>query len=281
MRFCVECGAEGETLEGLCADDFARRHTLLRAPERIDLVRCSHCGSIKTNGSWVEVDLQDHVLDLLAARVERDPHVARVRYTHELRPEDERNVAVTAKAVCRVGPWDLVTSLHTRVRFHGGACPTCSKARGGYYVGTIQVRADGRGVTADESRRARDVAERLAASGGREQFVSRVEEVRGGLDVLVSTNALAKQVARELARELGGTVTSSATLHTQREGKDMYRATFAVRLPAFRDGDVILWRRRRYRVVGKGDPLRLEDVATGERLRVRIRELKGARVVPD
>lgn len=278
MSFCVECGAEGEVFEGLCEADFARKHPPLRSPDHIDVLRCPHCGSIKTGRGWESATLDDVMLDLLASHVEREPHVERVRYTFELRPEDERNVGVTAKAVCRVGPWDLLTSLHTKVRLQGGTCPTCSKRHGGFFVGTVQVRADGRPLTGEEARQVREIAERADSGGSRDEFVSRIEEQHGGLDVLVSTNALAKRLGREIARELGGTVKSSATLHTKREGKDLYRATHAVRLAAFREGDVILWRRARYRVVAAGDPVQLEHAETGERLRVRRRDLRRAKV---
>jgi len=97
--------------------------------------------------------------------------------------------------------------------------------------------------------------------------------------VRVSTNSFAKRFARDLAKEFGGTVGSSATLHTQREGKEMYRSTYVVRLPGFRKGDRILWRRDRWRVVGLGDSVTLEDPESGKRIRVRPRELSNARLV--
>lgn len=277
MAFCVECGREGPTLEGVCADDFMKKHTLVRTPENIDLTRCAHCGKLHVAGRWIAATLEDVLLDLIAAKAERDPHVGRVRYTYDLRPQDARNVAVTVKASCTVGPWDLVTSFHTRVRIQNGVCPTDSKRAGKFFVGTVQLRADGRALTDREVQRAQELVGR-SASGA--EFVSRVKDVRGGFDVLVSSNAFAKRLARDLARDLGGSVGSSATLHTQREGRDQYRATYVVRLPAFREGDVIAWRRGRYRVVGLGDPVRLEDAETGKRVTVRLRELKNARVAP-
>lgn len=276
MAFCVECGRETDTVEGMCAEDFRRKHVLVRAPAAIDLPRCAHCGRLQVGGRWIDAALEDVLLDVIAASVERDPSVAKVRYTYDLRPQDERNVAVTVKAACAVGPWELVDSFHTRLRLQNGACPTCSRQKGRYFVGTVQLRADGRAVTAAESRSAEGIAAR-SASG--DEFVTEVEAVRGGIDVRVSSNQFAKRLAREMSRALGGSVGSSATLQTQREGKDQYRATYVVRLPGFGEGDELQWRRRRYRVVGLGDTVRLEDTATGERLHVRLRELRSARVV--
>ena len=237
MAFCVECGLEGPTFEGVCGDHFLKKNKLVRAPEAIDLSRCAHCGNLLVGGRWIPGTLEDVILDVLRGAAETDPRAERVRYTYDLRPQDDRNVSVTVKASCRVGPWDLVDSFHTRVRMQTGVCPTCSKRAGGYFVGTVQVRADGRALTEDEVRRARELVGR---SAGGSDFVSRVEEVPGGFDVLVSSNTFAKRLGRDLAKELGGTVGSSATLHTQREGKDQYRATYAVRVAGFRAGDTVL-----------------------------------------
>ncbi len=277
MTFCVECGREGPTFEGVCADDFCRKHVLVRAPETVDLVRCVHGAELLVGGEWVVASVEDVLLDLIAASAERDPKVTKVRYTYEVRPQDERNLAVTVKALCTVGPWELVGSFHTRIRIQNGACPTCSKRQGRFFVGTVQVRADGRELTEEESLKAKTIVDR---SGSGDEFVSELEDVRGGFDVRVSSNPFAKRLAQDLSRALGGTLGSSATLHTQREGKDQYRSTYVVRLPGFREGDVLEWRRGRYRVVGLGDAVRLENEATGERVRVRARELRSARVIP-
>jgi len=278
MAFCVECGRDGPTLEGLCEVDFRRKHTLVTAAEYMDVVQCAHCAKLQIGSSWMSATLEDVMLDLIPMHARRDPHVSKARYTYDLRPQDERNVAVTVKAVCTVGPWEIVDSFHSRVRVHIGQCPTCSRQKGKFFVGTVQVRAEGRELTDDEVREARGLVER--APTGRD-FVSRVEEVRGGLDVRVSTNAFAKRLARDLAKALGGAVASSATLQTQKQGKEQYRATYRVRIAGFREGDTIAWRRGRYRVVSVGETVRLEDPRTGERLRVKVRELKGARVARD
>ena len=275
MAFCVECGAEGATLESLCADDFGKRHPLVRAPERMNVAKCAHCGKLELSRGWTDATVEDAIPGLLAAHVVKDPHVTKTAYTWVSRQEHENIVGLTVKAKCKVGAWDLASSFRTKVRIRGGACPICSKQRADYFVGTVQVRADGRPLTDEEGRMATKIAGR-AASGG-EDFVSGIEPVPGGIDVKVGSNRLAKRLARDLAREFGGTVGSSATLHTQREGREMYRSTYVVRVPAFREGDVVRWRGARYRVRGLGDPVRLQHVDTGAIVRVRVRDLGTAK----
>ena len=275
MAFCVECGAEGSTLEGLCADDFVERHPLVRAPERMSVAKCAHCGKLELSRGWTDATVEDAIPGLLAAQVRKDRHVTKVAYAWTSRREHENIVGLTVEANCRVGEWDRVASFRTKVRIRGGVCPTCSKRRGDYFVGTVQVRADGRSLTDEEGQRAARVAGQAVAGG--EDFVSAIEPVRGGIDVKVGTNSLAKRLARDLAREFGGTVGSSATLHTQREGREMYRSTYVVRIPAFREGDVVRWRGAHYRVQGLGDPVRLQHMETGAIERVRVRDLSTAK----
>jgi len=276
MPFCVECGREGPTFEGVCADDFRRTHVLVRAPEYVDIERCAHCGRLRIGPRWVDRAPDEALPNAIAASAVPDPAVTSVRFSTEIRARDIRTADARTTATCTVGPWELVAAFDTRVRIRSGACPTCSRQKGRFFVGTVQVRAEGRALTEDEARETQRIA---AKSVSGEEFVSEVESVRGGVDLRVSSNAFAKRLAAEIAKALGGTVGSSATLHTQREGREQYRSTYAVRLFGFRRGDVILWRRSRYRVVGVGDPVRLEDAATGERLRVRPRDLRAARVV--
>ena len=279
MAFCVECGAEGTTLEGLCAKDYAKRHPLVRAPERIHVARCAHCEKLDLPRGWIAATVEEAIPVLLAARATLDPQVKSTQFTWVAREEDGKNFALTVKTRCQVGPdWDLMVSFRTKVRIRGGACPTCSKQRGDYFVGTVQVRAEGRSLTKDEAHRAAQAAEREGTGG--EEFVTRIESVRGGIDVLVSTNGYAKRLARELAKEFGGTVGSSATLHTQREGREMYRSTYVVRIPAYRPGDVVRWRGVRYRIEILSDPVRLRNVETGAVTRVRARDLRTAKRAP-
>src|SRR3972149_6335670 len=194
MAFCVECGAEGTTLEGLCADDFVKRHPLVRAPERMNVAKCAHCGKLQLSRGWTNATVEDPIAGLLAAHVVKHPHVTSAAYNWVSRQEHENIVGLTVEAKCKVGAWDLASSFSTKVRIRGGACPTCSKQRADYFVGTVQVRADARPLTDEEGQRAARVADR-AASGG-EDFVSRVQPVPGGTGVKVGSNRPAKRRPR-------------------------------------------------------------------------------------
>jgi nonsense-mediated mRNA decay protein 3 len=130
------------------------------------------------------------------------------------------------------------------VKISRGTCDRCGRIAGGYYASTVQIRAADRTPTPEERRRAVEIAESHVAGregdGDREAFVTEIKETEDGPDVKLSTNRLGEEVSRRIVRELGGSVESYPTLVTEDgDGNEVYRVTYAVRLPKFTPGDVI------------------------------------------
>jgi nonsense-mediated mRNA decay protein 3 len=110
----------------------------------------------------------------------------------------------------------------------------CNRRRSNYFEGILQVRAEDRPLTEEERGRlvafVQDAVARRSAKG-EEVFISRVEDVRGGADVYLSSNTVTRTIARELADAFRGTVGSSPKLFGRKNGKDLYRVTYVVRIP--------------------------------------------------
>ena len=232
--FCVECGREGPTLEGLCANCFRKGNPLVRSPDAIDAVVCMDCGRLETGGGWVRVELETAIPMLLREKVPTDPRADRVTFTHVSRPEDARNLGLTVKAAARISGVEIVESFRVRLRVQQGLCPTCNRRRSNYYEGILQLRAEERPLTAEEQGRlvafVQGAVDRRSLKG-EEVFVTKVEEVRGGVDVYLSSNTVARTIARELADGFHGTIGSSPKLFGRKKGKDLYRVTYVVRIP--------------------------------------------------
>src|SRR5881396_864917 len=199
--FCVECGAEGPTYQGLCARDFLRKHPVVAPPEVLDIERCSSCGSFRSKSGWSKIDRELALTGLLR---------------------------------------EAIQDFRVRVRIKPSLCDSCQKQRGRYFEGVLQVRGDGRDLTSQEMRAVRTlVSARVDRAGDPAAFISRIEEVHGGLDFYLSTNALGKTLARELSESFGGSVSSSPKLFGQKQGREVYRVTSLVRLGAFHTGEVV------------------------------------------
>src|SRR3989441_1122050 len=142
----------------------------------------------------------------------------------------------------------------------------------------LQVRGEDRELTPREVGAVRTfVAARVDRSEGAATFVSRIEEVHGGLDFYVSTNALAKGLARDIAGSFGGTVSASPKLFGQKEGKEVYRVTALVRLAAFQKGDVVRHKGALSEVISVRPFVVLRDLVSSEERRFKPKDVRGAR----
>jgi nonsense-mediated mRNA decay protein 3 len=108
----------------------------------------------------------------------------------------------------------------------------------------VQLRGVDREPTDEERDRAKEIAhglvDDLESKGDREAFITEINEVAGGLDIRVSTTRLGEQIARRVTNELGGEFTDHETLVTEdSDGNEVYRVTFAVRLPPYRPGEIV------------------------------------------
>ena len=139
---------------------------------------------------------------------------------------------------------DLIKTenLVTIVRVKGASCPKCSKIKGSYFESILQVRCRDRsldrGVKELILEQIEDMVER-AAFENRDLFISKIEELHGGFDVYLSSNNLGRMISKELAAAYGAETKESSSLVGKKDGKDVYRITFLVRLPAYQLQDII------------------------------------------
>jgi len=281
MSFCVECGATVKTIQGLCPNCFLKHHELIEPPASIDVVKCTQCSKLQVGKAWVATDIEGAVLRLLEKNVRTAREVTFRTFTFDIRQEDERNLMVSVKAVLKVDDIDLVKDFRTRLRVHGGSCPTCGRKAGFYYEAILQIRADDRRLSDEEIDEAVGFAERLvdrAASKG-EAFISKIEPVKGGVDLYLSSHDLGRNIAKEFRAKYGGTVGVSPKLFGLKDGREIYRTTHLIRLPKYKEGDVVRMEGRMFEVISMGQRPVLRDLKSGERMSPTGTKMEKVRVV--
>jgi nonsense-mediated mRNA decay protein 3 len=168
----------------------------------------------------------------------------------------------------------------TEVRVQRTACDMCSRESGGYFEAIIQIRAAGRFPTEEEKRRctaiAREAMENMKKKGDRLAFISDYMEQKEGVDLYMGSMNASRQVCRMIISELGGGLSESPTLVGMKDGKNLYRITFAMRLPEFRPGDVIRFRGRIIQIRSSGKKVHGISLEDGSRFISTPEELKGA-----
>jgi nonsense-mediated mRNA decay protein 3 len=257
--FCPRCGdpvpRRAEPLPGeprdrdrrLCDACYFEDFDLVDAPDRIEVAVCSGCGAVHRGNRWVDVDARDYTdVAVDETREALGIHVGARNVTWAVDPEqvDENTIRMHCQFTGVVRETPLEESVVVPVKISRGTCDRCGRIAGGYYNAIVQVRATDRTPTSEERNRAVERAEAYIAdresAGDRNAFITEVEEVDDGVDIRISTTQMGQGVASRIVRELGGSVESYPTLVTEdSDGNEVYRVTYAVRLPKFTPGDVI------------------------------------------
>ena len=257
--FCPRCGdpvsAPAEPRPGdprerdavLCDECYFADFDLVDAPERLEVRVCSQCGAVHEGNRWVDIDAEDYtdvaidrVTDALGVHVNAED----VRWGVDPEQVDENTVRMHCTFSGIVRDTLREETVTVPVKIAKQTCDRCGRIAGGYYASIVQVRAHERVPTPDEEARAVEIAESYIAdreaTGDRNAFITETVDVDDGIDVKISTNQMGAGIAKRIVRELGGTVEEYPTLVTEDgDGNEVYRVTYAVRLPEFGPGDVI------------------------------------------
>lgn len=287
--FCVVCGKETdeELRGGECASCYLEKNVLASVKDHVDVEVCVHCHARKRGEIWMEGhgSFEPIVADAVREAVQLVKAVQKARLQVDVRPEDERNFSVTvlASGVAEGVPFE--TTLSTRSRIKNGTCVRCSRVQGGYYEAIVQVRATRREMEVDEKRAIKALAsrfiERVVQEGDRNAFVLRDEDAERGLDIYMGTTNSGRMLAKAIATEYGGKTTEHAKTVGQKDGLDLVRMTFAVRLPEYKAGDVVILDDTPFVVssIG-GKTVQAHEAVTGKLRHVERAEMERAVVIP-
>jgi len=258
-EFCPRCGdavaARPEPRPGeprdpdrvLCNDCYFEEFDLVDAPDRIEVRVCSRCGAVHRGNRWVDVGAQDYT-DIAIEEVSEalGIHMEAHDVNWEVMPEqvDQTTIRMHCQFTGLVRGSQLVEEVVVPVKIAKQTCNRCGRIAGDYYSSIVQVRATERTPTAEEIEGAEEIAhevvEEMEATGDRNAFVTEVGETDEGLNMKLSTNKIGKKIAAKLVEEFGGSYTDSETLVTEDEdGEEVYRVTYAVRLPPYSPGEII------------------------------------------
>jgi len=240
--FCPVCG---EPSEGdLCGRCRAGRTRWMEAPARVEIVTCPSCGSRKEGAIWQDSPVTREALarDAAVRATRLVPEVKEPHFEVTARERSPNRTIVGIRVRATLFGVPVEDSASIEVAFHGETCDRCSRISGGYFEGTVQVRAEGRPLSEREretsARIACEVEERLQEGGARLCFIQRMTEEEG-LDIIVSENNMGERMAQEITGALGGRYTVHPKLAGEKDGKRLYRITYSVRLPLLQRGDVI------------------------------------------
>lgn len=134
-----------------------------------------------------------------------------------------------------------------------------------YFEGILQLRKPTRKIL-------QFVIESIENAPG--VWVAKQEKVRGGIDLYMSSNQFLKNFAASLAKKFCGELKITYTLHTKKEGKDVYRMTVLFKPSPFREQDIIDYKGEQYKVMKVRQKVELKDMKTGKRKLIKFDDIE-------
>lgn len=254
QSFCHKCGRPSE--DGLCPACALESTKILSFPDRIEVTVCSVCGAKLVRGRW---QITEQTAKELAETATYDAlsvcsSLSKPDIDLQLmRRGDTRYLAkVSMKGSFKDIPVEENCEIPVKVILT--ACERCSRMAGKYFESKVQIRGSSRPPSEAELNECRDIALSMAdaayRSGDQTAFVQDIKETKGGLDLIIGSTQLGRQIARTIFERYGGRIQESAKLAGKKDGNDIYRTTILVRFPNLKRGDIIFSRGTLFEVTG-------------------------------
>jgi nonsense-mediated mRNA decay protein 3 len=243
---CPVCGRLADhEINGLCSDCFLKTVTLASIPHVIHTTICSVCGAVKSGHRWF--DTGTTIDELIKADIIKALKISQLAentgISIRLTSSDPFIYHADIRINANIKGINTGSNLETEVRIIRETCTICSRIAGGYYEAIIQIRADGRFADKEEQARVLDLAyeivEHQYRTGNRMAFITKINELPEGTDIYIGSTSTARQICKIAGERFGSRYSDSPTLAGRKDGEDIYRVTYSLRLPRFISGDII------------------------------------------
>ncbi len=209
-KFCPICGKITEELiEGLCEKCFALKF-LGKLPSKIVIKVCSKCGRIRFGGKLVSLE------KVLEKKLGKFALPENFRLTYRI--VNSKVVLTIYRRKKEIGRKEIELKAEKII------CKTCKLKLQGYFESKLQLRGD-------FSEEAKEVIEGFIKGIGKDEFfISKVEKLKEGYDIYLSSKKLAKIVLKFLKKQYNFETKVSRSLWGIKEGKRFYKDTVLVRI---------------------------------------------------
>jgi len=252
-NFCPKCGKPSETA-GLCSQCRIGSTPWFTCDNRVKSTNCPSCGAIKVVNTWTDstverADLGPEIAKS-AVHFHKDVKKTAIEVTIRDLTLNRSRATLVLRGVLYNKPVEGNCSVE--ILWHKEQCDRCNRISGSYYEGIVQVRAEGRIPSTFEIQTAASIAQQtedtLQSGGERLSFISDINEIHDGIDIIIGSQHIGLLISQAIIAQLGGRYTTHPKLVGEKNGRQLYRVTYSVRLPRFQKNDVIKVRNRYYEV---------------------------------
>ena len=261
---CVECGKKTEKLyNGLCLDCYLRSKKFFHFPSRIVVRVCRNCGAYKIDGEWRHESLEKIVEEYIRKNIKG--------IDCNLEIDFEKGIArctgnFEGRKIVEEGRFEIV--IRKRL------CEKCSLMKGGYFEAILQIRK--KNLSKKMEKEMEDIIKKRVEDAN--SFIMKKERVEEGLNYYIGSKKVAHSIARELKNVYKAEYKSSSSLVGMKDGVEVYRDTYLIRLPDYKIGTFIKLNDMVYRIESIGRKIELLSLEGNKRY-IYKDEMKKAKIM--
>lgn len=223
-KFCPGCGKKtNDLIEGICSECYHKKNEIVNLPKEIKIDACWRCNNLKHKGKWkniiLEKLLEEKILDVL----EVEGKIKKVDII--LDDPNKKPFTVEVEATITKDDVEFVESDTIIVDINKGICDICSRISSGYYQAILQLRGPQNKIN-PSMEIANEIIENSSSSMA---FISKIEEVKNGVDLYLGSKSTAKKISKVLSERFKTENKSSKTIYGLKDGKKIYRSTYLVK----------------------------------------------------
>jgi nonsense-mediated mRNA decay protein 3 len=243
-RFCPKCGKPLET-DGFCPSCRAADTPWAECDTRVASTHCPSCGATKQVNTWTDTDREQAEIapDIARSAVHFHPDVKNRSIAVEVRDISPNRSRAYLTITGTLYGLSMEKTCTVELVWHKEQCDRCNRITGSYYEGIVQVRAEERDLSPFELESAAAIAtqieESLIAGGERLSFISDMTVNRDGLDITVGSQHIGLMIVQAITAQFGGRYTTHPKLVGEKNGRQLFRITYLVRLPRYQRHDVV------------------------------------------
>jgi nonsense-mediated mRNA decay protein 3 len=276
--YCVKCGKEGKLIEHLCKSCFLEKNIIIKVPKVIKVTICNLCYARLKKSHWEEVSSDaDAIQESVKDNIWYHDRIQNPQLKFDLKQHKTNILRAIIDFKAELNGFVISDKLETEVRINYSTCGRCSRISGSYFEAIIQVRAMNRHLDNIELENAKKIVEMHISNASRTEknaFLTKIELNHGGIDFYIGSSNLARQITRKLAKEVTGKIKESSSLVGRKEGKEVYRVTFLIRIPEYKINDFIKFNNHIYQVLSfQTKFVTCLDLNTGSKLKLKHSEL--------
>ena len=270
MGLCNKCGKKEIFLDNLCKECYLNKNPLLISFKPVKILLCFCCHKYFSKGKWINFNrLEDVIKNIVQKRIifnnditissfKIKPIIPKYKEGPNVKVNIETKITVfgtypSKKAVVK-GEYMLPVKAIFIL------CPRCSRHKGGYFEGVLQLR------NVDEE--VMDyVVNEVEKQKQRGVFITKKLKVKNGFNIYLTKRSYIPELARELLNKFGGETKISRKLFSRDKlrSKDIYRVNVLFRQSKFRKGDILNIDGELFKVKNIDRNLTVVNIKTGKR----------------